>query len=89
MTPKYALKGLLVGSGSIIGRDNIEEFFNHVSKHEDVEDRSLAELAPNYETPAAQLVQMLEARFISLNPYYSKCFLNFMKLKMMRREILY
>ena len=39
MTPKYALKDLLVGSGSIIGRDNIEEFFNHVSKHEDIEDR--------------------------------------------------
>ena len=68
MTPKYALKDILVGSGSIIGRDNIEEFFNHVSKHKDIEDRSLAELASNYETAAAQLVQMLEARFVSLNP---------------------
>ena len=47
MIPKYALKDLLVGSGSIIGKDNIEEFFNHVSKHEDIENRSLAELAPN------------------------------------------
>ena len=68
MIPKYALKDLLVGSGSIIGKDNIEEFFNHVSKHEYIEDRSLAELARNYETVAAQLVQMLEARFVSLNP---------------------
>ena len=56
MTPKYALKDLLVGSGSIIGRDNIEELFNHVSKHEDIEDRSLAELAPNYETALLDLI---------------------------------
>ena len=56
MIPKFAFKNLLVGSGSIIGKDNIAEFFNHVSKHEDIEDRSLAELAPNYETAAAQLV---------------------------------
>jgi hypothetical protein len=43
---KYVLKDLSVGRGSIIGKDNIEEFFNHVSKHKDFEDRSLAELAP-------------------------------------------
>jgi hypothetical protein len=42
LIPKFILKDLSVGSGSIIGKDNIEEFFNHVSKHEDVEDRSLA-----------------------------------------------
>ena len=75
MNPKYALKDLLVGSGSIIGKDNIEEFFNHVSKHEDLEDRYIAELAPNYETAAAQLVQMLEARFVSLNPFMQQMFL--------------
>ena len=75
MIPKYALMDLLVGSGSIIGRNNTEEFFNHVSKHEDIEDRSLAELAPNYETTAAQLVQMLEARFVSLNPIMQQMFL--------------
>ena len=40
MIPKFASKDLLVGSGSIIGKDNIEEFFNHVSKHKDIEDRS-------------------------------------------------
>jgi hypothetical protein len=40
--PEYILKDLSVGSGSIIGEDNIEEFFNHVSKHKDIEDRSLA-----------------------------------------------
>jgi hypothetical protein len=34
--PKYALDDLLVGSGSIIGKGNIEQFFNHVSMHKDV-----------------------------------------------------
>src|SRR3954466_10832368 len=48
-----------IGSGSIIGNDNIEEFFNHVSKHKDIKDRSVAEHAPNYETDAACLVHML------------------------------
>ena len=75
MITKYILKELLVGSGSIIGKDNIEKFFNHVSKHENFEDRSIAELAPNYETVVAQLVQMLEARFVSLNPVLQQMFL--------------
>jgi hypothetical protein len=47
--PKYYLEDLSVGSGSIIGKSNIEEFFNHISMHKDVEDKSLAELAPSYE----------------------------------------
>jgi hypothetical protein len=42
--PKYVLEDLSIGSGSIIGKDNMEEFFNHVSKHRDVDDRSLVEL---------------------------------------------
>jgi hypothetical protein len=72
--PKYALKDLSIGSGSIIG-DNIAEFFNHVSKHKDVEDRSLAEFAPSYEVAAAYLVHILEARFINLNPFMHQMFL--------------
>jgi hypothetical protein len=28
--PKYVLEDLSVGSGSIIGKSNIEEFFNHI-----------------------------------------------------------
>ena len=75
MIPKYAFKDLLVGSGSIIGKDNIAEFFDHVSKHEDIENRSIAELAPDYETAASQLVQMLEARFVSLNSIMQQMFL--------------
>src|SRR5215216_2586729 len=77
LIPKFTLKDLPMGSGSIIGKDNIEEFFNHVSKHEDIEDRSLAKLAPNYEIAAASLVHMLEARFVNLNPMMQVMFLKF------------
>ena len=73
--PKYVLEDLSVGSGSIIGKGNIKEFFNHVSMHKDVEDRSLAELAPSYEVAAAYLVHMLEARFVNLNPFMQQMFL--------------
>jgi hypothetical protein len=73
--PKYALENLIIGSGSTIGKSNIEEFFNHVSMHKDVEDRSLAELAPSYEVVATYLVHMLEARFVNLNPFMQQMFL--------------
>jgi hypothetical protein len=73
--PKYVLEDLSVGSGSIIGKSNIEEFFNHISMHKDVEDKSLAELAPSYEVASANIVQMLEARFASLNPFMQHIFL--------------
>jgi hypothetical protein len=56
--PKYVLEDLLVGSGSIIEKSNIE-FFNHISMHKDAEDKSLAELAPSYEVASAYLVHML------------------------------
>jgi hypothetical protein len=73
--PKYVLEDLSVGSGSIIGKSNIEEFFNHISIHKDIEDKSLAELAPSYEVASAYLVHMLEARFASLNPFMQHMFL--------------
>jgi hypothetical protein len=73
--PKYVLEDLSVGSGSIIGKSNIEEFFNHISMHKDVEKKSLAELAPSYEVASAYLVHMLEARFTSLNPFMQYMFL--------------
>jgi hypothetical protein len=73
--PKYVLEDVSVGSGSIIGKSNIEEFFNHISMHKDVEDKSLAELAPTYEVASAYLVHMLEARFASLNPFMQYMFL--------------
>jgi hypothetical protein len=43
--------------------------------HKHVEDKSLAELAPSYEVAAAYFVRMLEARFISLNPFMQQMFL--------------
>jgi hypothetical protein len=43
--------------------------------HKDVEDKSLAKLAPNYEVVAAYLVHMLEYRFVSLNPFMQHMFL--------------
>jgi hypothetical protein len=73
--PKYVLEDLSVGSGSIIGKSNIEEFFNHISMHKDVEDKSLTELAPSYEVASAYLVHILEARFASLNPFMQHMFL--------------
>jgi hypothetical protein len=81
LLPKYALEDLTVGSGSIIGKGNIEEFFNHVSMHKDVEDRSLAKLAPSYEVAAAYLFHMLEARFANLNPFMQQMFLKLHDIK--------
>jgi hypothetical protein len=73
--PKYVLEDLSVGSGSIIGKDNIEEFFNHISMHKEAEEKSLVELAPSYEVASAYLVHMLEARFANLNPFLQYMFL--------------
>jgi hypothetical protein len=73
--PKYVLEDLSVGSGSIIRKGNIEEFFNHISMHKDIKDKSLAELAHSYEVAVAYLVHMLEARFASLNPFMQHMFL--------------
>jgi hypothetical protein len=79
--PKYVLEDLSVGSGSIIGKGNIKEFFNHVSMHKDVEDRSLAELAPSFEVVTAYLVHMLKARFVNLNPFMQQMFLKLHDIK--------
>ena len=86
LIPKFTLKDLPIGSGSIIGKDNIEELFNHVSKHEDIEDKSIAELAPNYEIVAASLVHMLEARFVSLNPFIQFLFLKLKEEKNVEKK---
>jgi hypothetical protein len=69
------LEDLSIGSGSIIGKSNIEEFFNHISMHKDVEEKSLADLAPSYEVVSVYLVHTLEARFASLNPFMQYMFL--------------
>jgi hypothetical protein len=43
--------------------------------HKDVEEKSLAELAPSYEVASAYLVHMLEAKFARLNPLMQHMFL--------------
>jgi hypothetical protein len=73
--PKYVLEDLSIGSGSIIGKDNIEKFFNHISMHKEVEEKSLVELAPSIEVASAYLIHMLEARFASLDPFMQYMFL--------------
>jgi hypothetical protein len=81
LIPKYVLKDLPVGSDSLIEKDNIKEFFNHVNKHKDVEDISLIELAPSYEIVAPYLVHMLEARFVNLNSMMQEMFLKLHDIK--------
>jgi hypothetical protein len=73
--PKFVLEDLSVGSGLIIGKSNIGEFFNHISMHEEVEEKSLVELAPSIEVASAYLIHMLETRFASLNPFMQYMFL--------------
>jgi hypothetical protein len=75
LIPKYVQEDLSVGSGSIIGKSNIEEFINHISMHKEVEEKSLVELAPSYEVASAYLIHMLKARFASLNPFMQYIFL--------------
>jgi hypothetical protein len=86
--PKYVLEDLSVGSGSIIGKSNIEEFFNHISMHKDVEKKSLAELAPSYEVASAYLIHMLEARFASLNPFMQYMFLKLPDIEDPKKKLL-
>src|SRR3954470_6226001 len=76
LLPQFMFKELSVGSCSIIGRENIKDFFDHVSKHDDIEDKSIVYLAPNYEISVASLVHLLEAGFASLNPITQQMFLN-------------
>ena len=88
--PKYVLEDLSVGSGSsIIGKSNIEEFFNHISMHKDVEEKSLAELAPSYEVASAYLIHMLETRFASLNPFMQYMFLKLHEIEDPKKESFY
>jgi hypothetical protein len=75
LIPKYVLEDLSVGSGSIIGKSNIEEFFNHISIHKEDEEKSLVELAPSIEVASAYLIHMLETRFASLHPFMQYMFL--------------
>jgi hypothetical protein len=87
--PKYVLEDLSVGSGSIIRKDNIEEFLNHISMHKEVEEKSLVELAPSYEVASAYLVHMLDARFANLNPFMQYMFLKLHEIEILKRKLSY
>jgi hypothetical protein len=84
--PKFVLEDLSVGSGSIIGKSNIEEFFNHISMHEEVEEKSLIELAPSIEVASFLLIDMLETRFASLNPFMQYMFLKLHEIEDPEKE---
>jgi hypothetical protein len=79
--PKHVLEDLSIGSGSIIGKDNIEEFFNHISMHKEVEEKSLVELAPSIEVASSYLIHILEVRFASLNPFMQHMFLKLYEIE--------
>jgi hypothetical protein len=49
--------------------------------HKEVEEKSLVELAPSIEVASAYLIQMLETRFASLNPFMQYMFLKLHKIE--------
>jgi hypothetical protein len=54
--PKYDLEDLSVVSGSFIGKENIEVFFNHISMHKEVEEKSLVEKTPIVDPDASFII---------------------------------
>ena len=42
--PNFSMKDLKVGRGLIVGRNNIEEFFNHVNGLHDFNDTATTEI---------------------------------------------
>ena len=63
LLPEFAMKDIKVGSGSIIGKYNIEEFLNHINSLYDLNEKSLVELTHDYEGAVVSLVEKFEARF--------------------------
>ena len=74
LLPEFYIKDIKVGSGSIIGKDNIEEFLNHINSLYDLNEKSLVELTHDYEAAVVSLVEKLEARFINLHPTIQQLF---------------
>ena len=73
--PKFYMKDISVGSGFIIGRNNVEDFSNHVNGIYDLIEKPLVDLAHNYETTIAYLVGMTKVRFVNFNPILQQIFL--------------
>ena len=74
LLPKFTMKYIKVGSGSIIGKDNIEEFLNHINSLYDLNEKSLVEFTHDYEGVVVSLVENIEARFINLHPTVQQLF---------------
>jgi hypothetical protein len=87
LIPKYVLEDLSVGSGSIIGKSNIEEFFSHSSMHEEVEEKSWVELDPSIEVASVYLIDMLETRLASLNPFMQYMFLKLHEIEDPKKKV--
>ena len=79
--PKFGLKEVELGSGDVIGRENIETFLTLVSKLHAHEKRSIVELTDNYDSAIACLVARLEKRFVNLNPIIQHMFLKLESMK--------
>ena len=41
LLPKYSMEDIKVGSGSIIGKNNIEEFLNHINSLYDLIEKKI------------------------------------------------
>jgi hypothetical protein len=54
--------------------------------HKDVEEKSLAELAPSYEVASTYLIHMLEARFASLNTFMQYMFLKLHDIEDLKKK---
>ena len=63
-----ALKKVRVGGRDLIGRDNLENYFGHISGLRDFSDKSIVELTSSYKDVIIMIVQGLEAKFVNLNP---------------------
>ena len=74
--PDFGMKKIKVGSGDVIGRDNIEEFLTFVSKLFADDKRSIVDLTHSYDSAISCLVNRLEHSLLILTQYCSKCSLN-------------
>ena len=83
---EFGMKKVNVGSGGVIGNDNIEEFPTFASKLFAHEKRSIVELTHNYDSAISCLVNRLDHRL--LTQYCSKCSLNLIAWREGKKKIM-
>ena len=88
-TLKFRMKDVKVGSGDVVGKDNIKEFLTFVSKLYSHDKRSIVELTDSYDSVISCLVARLEKRFVNLNPILQQMFLCLIAWREERKKILY